>query len=172
MTNYYYSRFRILSFVLLNLGVFLGSGIFILLNDFNFFATIGGLLLISLGIFFICIYRRIIIAVFKRQPALSITAASLQCVGTREFTWEEVEYYRLKRGLVKSSIVIKLYDTNEDEVRLKRSIRSYFDRIPLISFNKSILSVDLTFIIGVDEYIVQTFEKYDLIGQESQMIAS
>jgi hypothetical protein len=172
MTNYYYSRFRIFSFIILNLGVFLGSGIYILLNDFGPLEIISGSLLIFLGLLFVSIYRRIIVAVFNRQPALSITAATIQYFGTRKFTWQEVEYYRLKRGVGKSSIVIKLYDNNEEEVRLKRNIRSYFDKFPLISFNKNILIVDLTFVIGVDEYIVQTFEKYDLIGQENQRVAS
>jgi hypothetical protein len=129
-------------------------------------------LLISTGLFLIVVYRRIITAVFKRKPALSISASNIQHFGTRRFTWDEVEYYRLKRGLIKSSIEIKIYDRSEQSAPLRKSIRSYFDKLPLISFNKSILIVDLTFIIGVDEYIVQTFEKYDLIGQESQRIAS
>ena len=105
------------------------------------------------------------------MPALSISPNTIQHFGTRQFSWDEVEHYRLKRGVIKSSIEIKLYDTNE-EVRLKRTLRSYFDKLPLISFDKNILIVDLTFVIGIDEYIVQTFEKYDLIGQETERLAS
>lgn len=172
MTNYYYSRFRIVSFIFILLTVFWGLGVFLFFNNNSTAQQILSTFLLSAGLFFILLYRRIIIAVFKKQPALSITSTTIQHFGTRRFSWSEVEHYRLKRGVIKSSIEIKLVDHTEAELRLKRRLRSYFDKLPLISFNENILIVDLTFIIGVDEYIVQTFEKYDLIGQESERIAS
>ena len=171
MTNYYYSRFRILSFVIIVLTLFFGAGTYVLIKQTGILDLGIGAFLISLGVFFLLLYRRIIAAVFKQMPALSISPNTIQHFGTRKFSWNEVEHYRLKRGVIKSSIEIKLYDTDE-EIRLKRALRSYFDKLPLISFDKNILIVDLTFVIGVDEYIVQTFEKYDLIGQETERLAS
>jgi hypothetical protein len=172
MTNYYYSRVRILSFSVILLILSLGFGTHIFLHKTNLWDLFFSLFLISTGVFLIVVYRRIITAVFKRKPALSISADNIQHFGTRKFSWSEVEYYRLKRGLIKSSIEIKLYDHSDQPAPLRKSIRSYFDKLPLLSFNKNILIVDLTFIIGVDEYIVQTFEKYDLIGQETERMAS
>ena len=172
MTPYYYSRLRILSFTLPIFSLLMGFGVYIYVNSNDAWDLIFSTLLITSSVFFIMLYRRIIIAVLKRKPALRITPTEIEYLGTRTFTWDDIEYYRLIRGVVKSSIEIKLYDNKEEAIRTNRSLRSYFDKFPLLSFNKSILIVDLTFIIGANEYIVQTFEKYDLIGQERERIAS
>ena len=131
-----------------------------------------GTTFISSGLIFTMLYRRIILAVVSRKPALKITPTTIEYLGNRRFTWDDIEYYRLVKGVAKSSIEIKLYSNKEEAIRSNRTLRSYFDKFPLLSFNPSVLIVDLTFIIGANEYIVQTFEKYDLIGQENQRMAS
>lgn len=172
MALYYYSRLRILTFTLSILTLLLSSGAYIYIKRGDMIDIVYSGALILWGIIFIMLYRRIIVAVLKRKPALRICSTTIEYLGTRTFTWDDIEYYRLVRGVVKSSIEIKLYDNKEDAIKSNRTLRSYFDKFPLLSFNKSILIVDLTFIIGANEYIVQTFEKYDLIGQETQRIAS
>jgi hypothetical protein len=172
MTKYYYSRLIILSFTLTIFSLLLGTGIYTFATGNETWQFMVSAVLLTSALVFILLYRRIIIAVLKRKPALKITAENIEYLGERTFTWDDIEYYRLVRGVVKSSIEIKLYDNKEEAIRSNRTLRSYFDKFPLLSFNKSILIVDLTFIIGANEYIVQTFEKYDLIGQETQRIAS
>ena len=153
-------------------SLLLGSGIYIYVNSVNVWDIIGGTLLIGLALLFFMLYRRIIVAVLQRKPALRITPHTIEYLGKRKFTWDDIEYYRLRSGVIKSSIEIKLYDNKEDAIRSNITLRSYLDKLPMLSFNKSILVVDLTFIIGANEYIVQSFEQYDLMGQESQRIAS
>ncbi|MBC8051605.1 MAG: hypothetical protein H7Y13_00920 [Sphingobacteriaceae bacterium] len=172
MTLYYYSRVRILTFTLPIFALLLGLGIYLYKTSNDALNSSLGVFFVASAILFLMLYRRIIVAVLKRKPALKITPSTIEYLGNRKFTWDDIEYYRLIRGVVKSSIEIKLYDNKEDAIRKNRTLRSYFDKLPLLSFNKSILIVDLTFIIGANEYIVQSFEKYDLIGQESQRIAS
>lgn len=172
MTLYYYSRVRILSFTLPIFSLLMGFGIYTYVRSNDIWDFSLGAFLMFSGLIFIMLYRRIIVAVLKRKPALKITPSKIEYLGTRQFTWDDIEYYRLIRGVVKSSIEIKLYDNKEDAIKSNRTLRSYFDKFPLLSFNKSVLIVDLTFIIGANEYIVQTFEKYDLIGQETERIAS
>ena len=118
------------------------------------------------------LHRRILFSVLNRKPALQLTPTTIEYLGERSFTWDDIEYYRLKPGVIKSSIEIKLYDNKEEAIRSNQTLRRYFDKFPLISFNKSVLVVHLTFVIGVNEYIGQTLEKYDLMRQERQRIAS
>ncbi len=170
--SYYYSRVRILLFTVTILLLLFGLGFYILLNSNSPLYTIVGSISILAGFLFFMLYRRIIIAVINRKPALHLTPTTIEYLGERKFTWDDIEYYRLKPGVIKSSIEIKLYDNKEDAIRSNQTLRSYLDKFPLLSFNKSILIVNLTFVIGMNEYIVQTFEKYDLLGQESQRAAS
>jgi hypothetical protein len=170
--SYYYSRVRILSFTVTILVLLFGLGFYTILNSRSTLYTILGSLSVLAGVLFFMLYRRIIFAVVNKKPALRLTPTSLEYLGERKFTWDDIEYYRLKPGVFKSSIEIKLYDDKEDAIRSNQTLRSYLDNFPLLSFNKSILVVNLTFVIGMNEYIVQTFEKYDLLGQESQRVAS
>ncbi|HEY0053803.1 MAG TPA: hypothetical protein VGB63_00480 [Pedobacter sp.] len=170
--SYYYSRVRILLFTVTILLLLFGLGFYSLLNSNTLFYAILGSFSILVGLLFFMLYRRIITAVINRKPALHLTPTTLEYLGERKFTWDDIEYYRLKPGVIKSSIEIKLFDNKKDAIRSNQTLRNYFDRFPLLSFNKSILIVNLTFVIGTNEYIVQTFEKYDLLWQENQRAAS
>lgn len=111
-------------------------------------------------------------AVLSKKPALRITPTTIEFLGTKTFTWDDIEYYRLVPGVLNSSIEIKLYDNKEEAIRANTGLRHYLHELPLLSFNKSIIIVNLTFIIGANEYIIQNFETYDLIGQETQHLES
>lgn len=172
MTHYYYSRIKIILFSIFLLVSFPCSGIYFFLNSNNITQSVVSIILITLGLFLIMLYRRIILAVLMGKPALTLTADSVQYLGSRKFTWNDIEYYRLVNGILKSSIEIKIYGDKEEAIQSNRTMRCYLDKLPLISFDPSKLIVDLTFIEGSNEFIVQSLEKYDLIGQESQRFAS